>query len=61
MPHAQPIARMPFEPLSWEAMTNVPPILESFRLDQKIALVTGSSSGIGPRHRLWHSPRPEQP
>jgi len=28
-------------------MTNAPSILESFRLDQKIALVTGSSSGIG--------------
>jgi 2-dehydro-3-deoxy-D-gluconate 5-dehydrogenase len=28
-------------------MTNTPSILESFRLDQKIALVTGSSSGIG--------------
>jgi 2-deoxy-D-gluconate 3-dehydrogenase len=28
-------------------MTNTPSILESFRLDQKIALVTGASSGIG--------------
>ena len=28
-------------------MTNAPSILESFRLDQKIALVTGASSGIG--------------
>jgi 2-deoxy-D-gluconate 3-dehydrogenase len=28
-------------------MTNAPSILESFRLDRKIALVTGSSSGIG--------------
>jgi 2-deoxy-D-gluconate 3-dehydrogenase len=30
-----------------EAMTNTPSILESFRLSQKIALVTGASSGIG--------------
>jgi 2-dehydro-3-deoxy-D-gluconate 5-dehydrogenase len=28
-------------------MTNAPSILQSFRLDHKIALVTGSSSGIG--------------
>ena len=28
-------------------MTNALSILESFRLDHKIALVTGSSSGIG--------------
>ncbi len=28
-------------------MTNTPSILDSFRLDQKIALVTGASSGIG--------------
>src|ERR1700728_667886 len=28
-------------------MTITPSILESFRLDQKVALVTGASSGIG--------------
>ena len=37
----------PPQALSLEAMSTSPSVLDSFRLDHKIALVTGASSGIG--------------
>jgi len=36
-----------FDKLLWEAMITRPSILEAFRLDKKIARVTGASAGIG--------------